>query len=400
VNARAILSDWFAPILHPFGGLSGHLNNVQQNHLYSLDTFQSLMAGLVATPELKGFSGPAATEAMQTLEEYLGTERALSSGIGLLEEVGATTTTCLAEVDTAIETLAVAAEGEEVLLEVTAAVDVASVAQAGLDPFTDVPGIILTVIARALIIGALVTFGIAVYQAVKKWQGDVNQAGNKPVTHPPYLGSPGHGPQNSLTPAQEDVAQRLYTEFAHLGLSLDDIRKIIEENPGLTEDQLRELIGQYGKVIADNPNLVQKYGALQVFLVFISLAAYDGAHGGDYAKRIPITGSLAGGIEESQSILGVLENGDIPWPVTPDPSGDAEIIDANGQAWDVKAFRSQNFNLEKAALKLQIEFHSKENVILDTRWLSKEDAWKLYQKIASKGWSKNVRWWPTTPTAP
>ncbi|MBV9691261.1 MAG: hypothetical protein JO202_16295 [Ktedonobacteraceae bacterium] len=400
MDALSILRRWIAPIRDPFGDLPTHLNNMQQNHLDSLNAFEPLMMGLISAPTKESFSGPAADEALQTLEEYLGTERSLSSAVGVLEEVSTTTTTCLAEVDTAVETLAAAAEDEAILLEVTAAVDVASVAQAGLDPVTDIPGIILTVIAGAAIIGALVTFGWAVYQAIKSWQSAVDQVGHKPQPRLPYLGSPGHGPQNSLSATQEDVAQRLYKEFSHLGLSLDDIRKIIEENPGLTEDQLRDLLSQYGKVIAANPNLVKQYGALAVFLAFIAVAAYDGAKGGNYDKRIPISGSLAGGIEEAEAVMGTLENGDLPWPVKPDPSGDAEIIDANGQAWDVKAFRSRNFDLTKAARKIQIELHSKENVILDTRWLSKEDAWKLYQEVIRRQWGDHVRWWPATPTPP
>ena len=41
-----------------------------------------------------------------------------------------------------------------------------------------------------------------------------------------------------------------------------------------------------------------------------------------------------------------------------------------------------------------------DSLILDTRWLSKADAWKLYQEILRRGWGSNVRWWPATPTSP
>jgi DNA-binding transcriptional MerR regulator len=380
---------------------------MQQNHLDSLNALEPLMMGLISAPAKESFSGPAADEALQTLEEYLRTERTLSSAVGVLEEVSTTTTTCLAEVDTAVETLAAAAEDEAILLEVTAAVDVASVAQAGLDPVTDIPGIVLTVIAGAAIIGALVTFGLAIYHAVKAWQHTMDQAGGKPQPRLPYLGSPGHGPQNSLSATQEDVAQRLYKEFSHLGLSLDDIRKIIEENPGLTEDQLRELLSQYGKVIAANPNLVKQYGVLAVFQQFIALAAYDAAHGGNYSLRQPVVNmpNLQAGIEEAMAEMGVMEGGQVEWPLTPsstDPSYD--VADPSGQKWDEKSYRSidsngNTYDPQKTVQDLRRkDIRKGEKIIFDDSKLTQQEIDDTEQELKNNGLDKDVIWWPTKPS--
>ena len=135
--------------------------------LNSLNTFQGLTASLMVAPPDQAFSGPAAERAIQYVEDFLKTERSISDDASAVEDVSLSTQTCVTEVETATETLASAAEDKSLIIDVTETVDVADVAQAGLDPFTDIPGIILTVIVGAMIISQLVDFGTSIYHAVQ-----------------------------------------------------------------------------------------------------------------------------------------------------------------------------------------------------------------------------------------
>jgi hypothetical protein len=138
-------------------------------------------------------------------------------------------------------------------------------------------------------------------------------------------------------------------------------------------------------------------------MVFVNLASFDAAKGGNYDKQIPVHGDLSTGIEEAEAVLGVAENGGLPWPVKPSGHPGSEAIDANGQEWDVKSWRSGGrppFDLNKALLKVKTEIAVKENVIVDIRQLSDKDAWDLYQAIKNAGLEDKVRWWPSQPSTP
>jgi len=199
----------------------------------------------------------------------------------------------------------------------------------------------------------------------------------------------------SLSPEQENLAQRLYADYGKTtGLTLDDIRDIIANNPKLTEKQLRALLDQYSTVIKNHPNLVKLAGGpLQLFLLFIQLA-YDPA-------KISPKANLAKGIHEAEVVLDLAEQGKLRWPIKRDPSGDAEIIDGNNQAWDIKSYTSgmnPPFNLEKALNAIKQELNiAHENVILDVSQLSPEDAKALYQAVQKEGWGGKILWWPAPP---
>jgi hypothetical protein len=266
VSALDAIRQWLSPILDPFNELPAHLAAMQQNHRDSLDTFHGLMSALaVAAPAGQAFSGSAAGAATTSVEQFY-TEFSVD---GAIAEITTATSTAVAEMESASATLVAVAADDAVLLEVTAAVDVASVAQAGLDPVTDVPAVILTVIAGAAILGALVTFGWAIYEAVQAWNGAMSRASSKPYPSPPRIGTV-PPPQGSLTPKQEGIARRLHADYGHLGLSLDDIRAIIAANPHLSEAQLRRLLDQFGALVARHPELIGAGGAVAAFQRFIA----------------------------------------------------------------------------------------------------------------------------------
>ncbi len=139
---------------------------------------------------------------------------------------------------------------------VTEVVDVAAVAQAGLDPVTDIPAGVLTAIDLGTKIAILAALGWSIFQAVQHWIGDMNQLGH--MTWPPlpsFMDPYGYGSgftnQRGLTPQETKIAEELFKEFGNSGITLDDISTIIANNPGLSKDQyglLIEYYQRYGKM--------------------------------------------------------------------------------------------------------------------------------------------------------
>ncbi len=269
----------------------------------------------------------------------------------------------------------------------------------------DVPllPIVLIIIGILVLILVIVVLYLLIQHALEDHQKQqksttVPKIPSKQVAPTPMI-PPVQGPQNSLTPTQEDLAKRLYADYGSLGLSLDDIRAIIEDNPNLTEVQLRQLLAQYANVIKANPNLVNKYGALAVFKMFVALSSYDPAHGGNYATRTPVADrNLSKRVEEAGTLLGALEEGKIPWPLTPSTDSRYEASDGNGQKWDVKAWRSgmrPPFNVNDALDTIKKEASQGENVLINDTFLSGADHQSLNQAIKDAGLEGNVLWWPS-----
>ena len=106
------------------------------------------------------------------------------------------------------------------------------------------------------------------------------------------------------------------------------------------------------------------------------------------------------GIAEREAGLGVEQRGDVQ-SIRRDPTGVAEFIDATGQKWDVKAFRStspttgQNvFNLNRALSNIRKEISRGNNIILDTRHLNPVHLAELLNEVERLGWLERVIVWP------
>lgn len=225
------------------------------------------------------------------------------------------------------------------------------------------------------------------------------EAPTPPTPTPPPATPPG----STFTPAQEDLANRLYTDYGSLGLSLSDIEKIIADNPNMVEAQIRQPLSQYADEIKKYPHLVSQNGSLTVFMMFISLSAYDPAHGGNYDTRTPVVDiNLAKRMEEAETLLGATEAGDLSWPLTPSTDPAYEATDATGQKWDVKAFRSgvqPPFDVNTALTKIQVEVGNGESIIVNDANLSPSDVADLSRAIANAGLGDHVKWWPQPPPA-
>ena len=119
--------------------------------------------------------------------------------------------------------------------------------------------------------------------------------------------------------------------------------------------------------------------------------ASDPAHGG----------AITPGAEREREIgLGAEQAGIVRGPITRDPSGAAEFIDSDGQAWDVKGFRSDfpvsqgGFEIDRATNNVEKELRSGHNVIIDTGNLSEDDLGALQTEIERRGFSERVVYWP------
>jgi hypothetical protein len=83
-----------------------------------------------------------------------------------------------------------------------------------------------------------------------------------------------------------------------------------------------------------------------------------------------------------------------------DPSGAAEFIDANGQAWDVKGFRSDfsptqgGFDLVRDMEKVERELAAGHNVIIDTQNMSESDIDAMKDEVDLRGLRERVVFWP------
>lgn len=242
-----IIENWLSPITDPLSELSGHLDMMQQTHLDSLNDFQAFMSDLTVTaPPGEQWTGISAEEAVQWVEEYLASERALSVPGATLDTVAQVTNTAIDDVGVASENLAADVADDTVITEVTAAVDAADVMQAGLDPVTDLAGLILTIVDITLYFSALVTFGWAVYQATQAFINALSQARNQPQPKLPKTPTLPPTPTPSLVPLppvalnheQQKIVRRLHQEFPDV--SPDLIEELVAA--GLTEDEIRALL--------------------------------------------------------------------------------------------------------------------------------------------------------------
>lgn len=415
------LTGRIKPMQDPLYQLSQHWMQVANLHQSTAQTLDTHINELFQGSGTESYSGPAADSLWATHQDYqqhftvlvdhaqtqqvrhttLGghVDDYLSQAPGKVYSLSAPVAAfAVLSLDTTTADVAVLDEPAVQVIE-TVIEGTAAGGAAGLPEDAPIWPWILLVLVILVIILIIVILFFVIRDAIQSHQ---NQQKSTP---PPTNSKKVTGPENSLTPAQEGLAQKLYNDYKGSGLSLDDIRKIIEDNPNLTEAQLRELLNQYTKVISANPNLVKKYGALAVFKEFIALAAYDAAHGGNYALRQPVVNmpNLQPGIEEAMAEMGVMEDGQVPWPLTPSQDPTYDVLDPTGQKWDEKSYRSVDtngnpYNAANTAQKLGKDINKGEKIIFDDSQLTQQEIDDTYKELKSRGTDKDVIWWPTKPT--
>lgn len=119
--------------------------------------------------------------------------------------------------------------------------------------------------------------------------------------------------------------------------------------------------------------------------------ARDPAHGGNVSDKAK---------QERRVGLELEKRGGVPGPITRDPTGKAEFIDAQGNKWDVKGFNSYfrpskgGFNLQVDANKVDKSLREGENVMLDTSKMTPNDIAALKAEGAARSWGSKVVYWP------
>ncbi len=119
--------------------------------------------------------------------------------------------------------------------------------------------------------------------------------------------------------------------------------------------------------------------------------ASDPAHGGRVGKK---------SVQEREVGLGAEASGLMPGPIIRYPTGAAEFIDSNGQAWDVKGFRSDfppekgGFDLAQDMKNIDSELASGHNVIVDTSKMSESAVKSMKDEVERRGLGGKVVFWP------
>lgn len=120
--------------------------------------------------------------------------------------------------------------------------------------------------------------------------------------------------------------------------------------------------------------------------------ARDPAHGGQITDATRAEAEVGLGLEES---------GQVPGPIRRSENPGEEFIDGAGQAWDVKAYRSEApngrrvFDLDRSVNQVRSEVRLGENVMIDTRNLDAADAQALRDAVAADpSLADNVLFYP------
>jgi hypothetical protein len=119
--------------------------------------------------------------------------------------------------------------------------------------------------------------------------------------------------------------------------------------------------------------------------------ARDPAHGGQITQK---------SVHERAVAVNLEQRGDVPGPIRRDPTGAADFVDATGQLWDVKGFKSGfppsmgGFDLMRDAGKVDKSLTANENVMLDTTQLSAADRSAIEAEGSNRNWGVKVQWWP------
>jgi hypothetical protein len=118
--------------------------------------------------------------------------------------------------------------------------------------------------------------------------------------------------------------------------------------------------------------------------------AKDPAHNGVVSEK---------SLREAEVGLSLEESGQLPKPITRDPSGMAEFVDGLKQRWDVKRFNSNfppkrgGYTLQDSLAKIEAELAKGENVIVDTVDMRPEHVAELRAGVHAKGWDARVLWY-------
>lgn len=198
----------------------------------------------------------------------------------------------------------------------------------------------------------------------------------------------------------------------------ESIEKAKLENPLLSSSELSDIASRAAadmqRTIENNITLAKKHGITDpVQLEKITQDAADtlrkpiGEVRGMYSRTKteldelafdPAKGKITDeSIIERDAGLSCEADGQIAGPITRSLDPEADFIDVNGKAWDVKSFRTDwqngyDFNTAMSAISKEIA--KGQNVILNTTYLAKWAEDELIAGIKANNWLQYVRFYP------
>ncbi len=275
--------------------------DLNQIHNDSVNQFAKVMGDLLTGSDgAPAFQGPASDALARMVGDFLDSESNLSGSstdplaqIGLLPDLVAACENWAKQLEQKLNDIATQpVYATNPMLGITMALDAGAIGQGGLDVPWDVFALLLTVVVALFVIGVIDTHdGVRVKSQEEvaddartkaAWQAandDTNSfdndATNVQNNNPsPKLPSDPQADPNAflktmglaggvsaliaagaiiiwnLSQDQENMAQRIKQDFP--GVSIDDIREVIGNNPGLTEAQYRLLV-EYFKRTGNKP---------------------------------------------------------------------------------------------------------------------------------------------------
>lgn len=272
MSVLSILLNWISDLTDPMKGFRGFAMNLNDVHSDAMQAFRQYIYQLDPNQALQQntiISGDLANAIQQTANDFLQTDIDLSAFesqynvlLDLIESLDGTATA----IEGATETTALELEGDSLLLEITADVDIAAVAEGGANPIADVAGIILTLVAGAEIIDSLKNLAEDIYNDVQRLKADMHNL--EMAVYPPTPPEPTHVTikppdwQSKTLDAQQQISlstlmakygylaggdpaklkqlENSLESFLKMGLNQADIEKIMGNltSCGVTNDEI------------------------------------------------------------------------------------------------------------------------------------------------------------------
>lgn len=258
MGALDVLEQWVKPITEPLNDFLSETQALATTHQNSVTTFNNLVQDLTDTNAADAFTGDGASNFVELTGEYLTSEVSLSGTAGALAgplaEAGGACSTMVVSVGEGVTTAVAAGPEVETLVEVTAVIDVTTVAQGGLDVPEDVVAAGATSLSIWAVVGILIALGLAIATAWFYWQNAMNTVASTPMPKLPKTPTPPVPPQMSgLTPQQQKDLDDLIREFPNAnpddikglllaGFSADEIRAMLRA--GFTHAQIQAIINR------------------------------------------------------------------------------------------------------------------------------------------------------------
>jgi hypothetical protein len=251
------LLNWIAPFLDPMNDFHIHANDMNGVHSNSIQSFQSSLDELQAKQALQRntiISGQAGNAMTNLGMDFSQTELDLTNmafEINKLSQITEKFTECVSNIMGSVEIAAAKLEGDEVLTEITADVDIAAVAEGGFNPIADVLGLILTIIDGAILIDTIKQLADDIQADIQALTSDLNNLQNVvyPATAPqPYANTiqPDwkKNPHN-VDPNDLATLQNLYGSKFNANAQLQaTFQTVMQEllQMGLTKDQITQIM--------------------------------------------------------------------------------------------------------------------------------------------------------------